>query len=118
MPIFLRSPHLLASVTSVSGGKFTMESRKSLAKKGFISVIIFLATIFINCIIDTESALAYINAFVMLFAWITAGVSLYKLDVMKNKTALVCLIIFLNFLYLFYAGFFILLPMLNENKEN
>lgn len=95
-----------------------MESRKSLAKKGFISIIIFIATIFLTCIIDTESALEYVNAFVMLFSWITAGVSLYKLDVMKNKAALVCLIIFLNFLYLFYAGFFILLPMLNENKEN
>lgn len=44
-----------------------MESRKSLAKKGFISIIIFIATIFLTCIIDTESALEYVNAFVQGF---------------------------------------------------
>ncbi|MDD6346198.1 MAG: hypothetical protein PUA51_08295 [Oscillospiraceae bacterium] len=93
-----------------------MENRKQLAKKGLISIAVFLITLFFIGGTETGSNFELIISFVMLFSWLTAGISLYKLDVMKNKAALICLIVFLNFLYLFYAEIFILPQILKEEE--
>lgn len=93
-----------------------MENRKQLAKRGMISIAIFLITLLFVSGTETGSNLETIISFVMLFSWLTAGISLYKLDVMKNKAALICLIVFLNFPYLFYAEIFILPQILKEEE--